>query len=209
MEQTKLIQLFINIHAALGGFALLTGAIALIAKKGNSAHKKAGKAFYNSMLASALIALVISILPEHENPFLFSIGIFSLYFLVSGFRSLRFKQKGFDLKIDTIIANMILVSGMCMIAIPLAETGKLNMVLLVFGSIGIIFGMRDLNLFKAPESLPNKWMKLHLGKMTGGYIAAVTAFFVVNGILPGVFNWFVPGLLGGAYITYWFVKLGK
>ena len=45
--------------------------------------------------------------------------------------------------------------------------------------------------------------------MTGGYIAAVSAFFVVNQILPGIWNWFVPGIIGSGYITYWMIKLNK
>ena len=53
------------------------------------------------------------------------------------------------------------------------------------------------------------WLKLHLGKMTGGYIAAVSAFFVVNQILPGISNWFVPSVVGSVFITYWMNKLNK
>ena len=45
--------------------------------------------------------------------------------------------------------------------------------------------------------------------MTGGYIAAVTAFFVVNEILPGIANWFVPGVIGGAYIAWWIKSLNR
>ena len=50
---------------------------------------------------------------------------------------------------------------------------------------------------------------MHLGKMMGGYISAVTAFFVVNQIIPGMWNWFVPGVVGGVYISYWMMKLTK
>jgi hypothetical protein len=37
----------------------------------------------------------------------------------------------------------------------------------------------------------------------------VTAFFVVNQVLPGIWNWFVPGIIGGLYITYWMIKMNK
>ena len=43
--------------------------------------------------------------------------------------------------------------------------------------------------------------------MTGGYISAVSAFFVVNDILPGLWNWFMPGIVGGIYINYMIRKL--
>lgn len=45
--------------------------------------------------------------------------------------------------------------------------------------------------------------------MTGGYISAVTAFFVVNQILINLWNWFLPGVIGGIYITFWIRKLKK
>ena len=67
----------IYIHATLGSIAFIAGFIAIITKKGNTAHKKSGIVFYYAMLAAAISALVIAVLPKHENPFLFTIGLFS------------------------------------------------------------------------------------------------------------------------------------
>lgn len=197
------------IHAPLGGIALLTGGISLIVKKGNNMHKKSGKIFFFSMLFSAISAFIISVLPNHESPFLFSIGLFSTYFLISGLRSLKFKQREFQLKTDKIIAYLITLTGIVMILYPFILHSKLNIILSVFGVVGIVFGLRDLKLFKDIKRLKKNWLKLHLGKMTGGYIAAVSAFFVVNQILPGIWNWFVPGIIGSGYITFWMIKLNR
>lgn len=197
------------IHAPLGGIALLAGGISLIAKKGNNVHKKSGRVFFFSMLFSAISAFIISVLPNHESPFLFSIGLFSIYFLISGLRSLKFKQKEFQLKTEKIIAYLITLTGIVMILYPVLLFSKLNIILTVFGVVGIVFGLRDLKLFKDIKRLKKNWLKLHLGKMTGGYIAATSAFFVVNQILPGIWNWFVPGIIGSGYITYWMIKLNK
>jgi len=209
METEKIAEILIYIHAGFGGIALLTGGIALIVKKGNNIHKKSGKIFYYSMLLSALISFVVSTLPNHKSPFLFSIGLFSSYFLISGLRSLNYKKKEFNLKIDKIIAYLIMITGIVMILYPIILYSKLNIILTVFGIIGIVFGLRDLKLFKELKRLRKNWLKLHLGKMTGGYIAAVSAFFVVNQILPGIWNWFVPAIIGSGYITYWMIKLNK
>ncbi len=197
------------IHVPLGGIALLTGGIPLLAKKGNNVHKKSGKIFFFSMLLSAISAFIISVLPNHESPFLFSIGLFSTYFLISGLRSLKFKQKELQLKTDKIIAYFITLTGIVMILYPMVLYSKLNIILTVFGVVGIVFGLRDLKLFKDSKKLKKSWLKLHLGKMTGGYISAVSAFFVVNQILPGILNWFVPGIIGSGYITYWMIKQNK
>lgn len=210
MEIEKLAEILIYyMHVPMGILALLAGATALVTKKGSSIHKKSGKIFFYAMLLSAIAALLIAVLPYHENSFLFSIGLFSSYFLISGLRSLQYKKKNISLQKDKIIAWFIIVTGLAMICYPIIFYGKLNIVLTVFGFVGIVFGIRDLQQFKNRKKLQKSWLKLHLGKMTGGYIAAISAFFVVNQILPGIWNWFVPTIIGSGYITYWMFKLNR
>ena len=197
------------IHAPLGGIALLSGGISLVSKKGSPLHKKSGKVFFYSMLLSAFSALVVSVLPNHKSLFLFSIGIFSSYFLISGILSLRYKRKAVRLSVDKIIAYLICITGFVMVTYPIILYSKLNLILTVFGLASIVFGLRDLSRLKDVKRLRKGWLKLYLGKMTGGYIDAVSVFFVVNQILPSVWNWFVPTLVGSIYIAYWIKKLNK
>lgn len=207
METTTIVQLLIFTHAGLGGIALLSGGIALASRKGQTVHKKAGIVFFYAMLLSTLLALMIAVSPHHENAFLFSIGIFSIYFILSGYRSLNYKKKEFELRMDKLISWIMLLTGITMILYPILLLKKVNFVLLIFGAIGLIFGIRDLILYRNKKRLKENWLGLHLGKMTGGYIAAVSAFFVVNNILPGVWNWFTPGIIGGIFIGFWMRKL--
>lgn len=205
----KYIQLGIIIHAALGGLALLSGLIAIISKKGRLVHKKSGIIFYYAMIASGVSAIIIALMPKHENPFLIAVGIFSLYFVVSGYRALTYKKVNTSIKIDKTISIAMLVTGILMIALPPIISQSINLVLLAFGVTGILFAMRDLKLYKNRERLKKGWLKLHLGKMLGGYISATTAFVVVNNFFPGVYNWFIPGIIGAIYITYWMRKIDK
>lgn len=207
MEQT--IKILIYIHAAFGGIALLAGLVSLIAKKGNRLHKKSGIVFFYSMMASGIIALFVAVLPNHENPFLFSVGIFSLYFVLTGYRALRFKLKNPNLQIDKWISRVMILTGILMISLPVIISGKINIILVVFASIGILFSARDLVLYKNPEKLRKSWLKMHLGKMLGGYISAITAFVVVNQYFPGISGWFIPGIIGGFIIAYWSRKVSK
>lgn len=207
MELESITQILIYIHAGLGGLALLAGGVAIISKKGRSLHKKSGKVFFYAMIVSAITALVVAVLPKHENPFLFSIGLFSIYFLLSGFRSLKYKRDLSGLKLDKIISYAIMLVGLGMIVIPPIFLGRIIIVLTVFGFMGLAFGFRDIKLYRKPEELKKKWLKLHLGDMTGGYIAAVSAFLVVNNVFPALLNWFLPGVIGGIFITYWIRKV--
>lgn len=199
----------IYIHATLGSIAFIAGFIAIITKKGSNFHKKSGIVFYYSMLVAALSALIIAVLPNHESPFLFTVGLFSSYFIITGYRALQFKKPNPSLLVDKIISIVMIFTGIVMIFYPLLFSGKLNIILAIFGFIGIIFAFRDLLLFKNAKRLRKSWLKLHIGKMLGGYISAVTAFIVVNQIIPDIAGWFTPSIFGSAYIAYWFWKLNK
>jgi len=205
MEKT--IQIFIYMHAALGGIALITGFISMVAKKGKTIHKKSGLLFFYSMMLSGIIALVVAVLPKHESPFLFAVGIFSLYFVLTGKRALHFKLEKPDLRADKWISKIMILTGILMILLPIVLTKRIHIVLVVFAIIGIVFSVRDLKLFKNPEQLRKGWLKLHLGKMIGGYISATTAFVVVNEYFPSFYGWFIPGIIGGFVIAYWMRKL--
>lgn len=207
MEQA--IHVLIYIHAGFGGIALITGLIAMIAKKGKTIHKKFGLIFFYSMMLSGILAMVVSILPKHENPFLFAIGIFSLYFVLTGYRALNFKRKNPELKMDKWISKTMILTGVLMIFLPILMTKSINIILLVFAIVGITFSIRDLQLYKKPERLRKDWLKLHLSKMIGGYIAATTAFVVVNNFFPSFYGWFIPGIIGGFFIAYWIKKMNK
>ena len=194
-------------HAALGGIALITGFISMVAKKGKTIHKKSGLLFFYSMMLSGIIALVVAVLPKHESPFLFAVGVFSLYFVLTGKRALHFKLEKPDLRADKWISKIMILTGVLMILLPIVLTKRIHIVLVVFAIIGIVFSVRDLKLFKNPEQLRKGWLKLHLGKMIGGYISATTAFVVVNEYFPSFYGWFIPGIIGGFIIAYWMRKL--
>jgi hypothetical protein len=205
----KSIQILIYIHATFGGIALLTGFISIIAKKGETIHKKSGLIFFYSMILSGIIAMAVAILPKHESPFLFAVGIFSLYFVLTGNRALKFKRKNPDLKIDKLISFIMIITGFLMISLPVILTNSINIILVVFAIVGIFFSVKDLVLFKNPERLRKGWLKMHLSKMLGGYISATTAFVVVNQFFPSFYGWFIPGIIGGLIITYWSRKIKK
>lgn len=155
------IKVLIYIHAVFGGIALIAGLVSMIAKKGQVLHKKFGLLFYYAILISASSAIVVALLPNHKSPFLFAVGIFSLYFILTGKRALRFKFKNVNLKTDKLISRIMIITGILMIFLPVLLSKTLNVVLCVFASIGIIFSVRDLILYKNPTRL-----KKHLAEIT-------------------------------------------
>ena len=105
----------------------------MIAKKGRRLHKKSGLVFHYTMLFSSITAMTVAFLPNHYSPFLFAVGIFSLYFILAGKCALNFKHKNPDLQIDKWISRVMIISGILMILLPFVFTNTINIVLCVFG----------------------------------------------------------------------------
>jgi len=200
-------KILIYSHALFGSVALAVGLIAAISVKGSKIHKRMGAIFHHSMVISILISLIIAVIPAHFNPFLFGIGVFSIYSVIMGKRCLKFTNPNHNLYIDKLLAYILLFNCFLMIGIPVILNGKLNIILAIFGAIGILIGVLDIKLYQNPAHLKTERLKLHINKMSGGYIAAVTAFLVVNDLLPGYWAWFTPTILGSLYATYYNVKM--
>lgn len=208
MEIANITKILIITHIIFGSIALISGTISLITKKGNKLHKKFGKVFYYTLLLSALISLLVAIMPNHKNPFLFFLGLLSLYLIIGGYRSIKFKNKNTLFLVDKIIAYLIIILGIVMVLYSISLNSKINIVLLNFGVVSILFGIIDLVLFRDLKRIRKNWLKIHLTKMIGGYMATVTAF-VVNQWNLGIWGWFTPTIIGNIYIIYWFYKLKK
>lgn len=208
METENIAQILIFTHVGFGGIALISGAISIIAKKGNWLHKKSGKVFYYTLLTSALISLIVSLMPNHQSPFFFCLGLFSLYFIIGGYRSLAFKKKNVSFRLDKIIACLIILVGLLMMNYPILLNGKINIILFYFGAVSIVFGAIDLLIFKNSNRTRKNWLNIHLTKMIGAYLVAVTAF-VVNQSVLGIWGWFAPTIIGNIYIFYWLIKLNR
>lgn len=208
MLSEETVQLFIYIHVISGAIALLSGSISLIVKKGSFVHRKSGLIFVITMLVSAIVSMTVAVQPKHENTFLLSIGILTIYFVVGGYLALRYKKKYINLLADKCLALAMLVIGIAMIVHPLF-VGHLNVVMMVFGALGFVFSVTDFIRFAKHEELYKHWLTLHIGKITGGYISAFTAFIVVNQYIPGIVGWLLPGVVGGVFIAVSIRKVKK
>lgn len=198
-------QILIIIHAALGGISLLAGLSAIFAVKGSTRHKFTGKIFFYCMSASVVISIIVALIPGHENYFLLVIGVFSLYLIVTGKRIYAFgtyiDQKAKT--IDKVLTYIMILFGVIMISwgIYLVVTvGYIGFVQILFGLIGMSLAFSDLRFFKKWYTNRNELIQIHISKMVGGYIAAWTAFLVVNNALPGILSWLLPTAIGTFYI---------
>lgn len=193
------------VHIILGSVSLLVGLLVLLSKKGDNSHKLLGKTYFISMLSAAIISLPMSIL--HSNIFLFIIGIFTSYMLLTGKRYLKIKMSNNVRKIDWILSLVMLLFCLILLVIgslTILKGNTFGIVLLVFGLFSALFVYQDYCNFKGKSKIKNYWLVTHLQRMLGSYIATVTAFLVVNNsYLPSIFAWLLPSLLLVPLIIIW------
>lgn len=209
------------LHIAAGTVALLCGAAALMAVKGRKGHKQTGQVYNYCMYVVGLSALVMTIL--RFNPFLLSISVFTLYLTFSGMRAMQYWREGratltLREKLPYLLAA---ATALFMILYPIAlmvmARSAFVPVLSVFGGIMLVLSLKDLQLI-ADETTTGKqnriWLMQHIGKMSGSYIAAITAFLVNNvSIKPSWIVWILPTVVGTVLTTLatrkWSKRLAK
>ena len=98
MEQIFTIILYT--HAVAGGFALLTGSLNMIRKKGDASHVKIGLIYFYTVLINACSACFLSV--YHPNLFLFCLAVMSFYLVFTGRRFLM-KSKNILKQEDSIL----------------------------------------------------------------------------------------------------------
>jgi uncharacterized membrane protein len=201
-------KILLTIHIITGGIALFVGSIILFTKKGNETHQKLGKVYFSALLTSSLVSLLMAIL--HGNIFLFIVGIFTTYMLLSGTRYLKIKSISDIHFADWTLAITITLFGLGFVSLGsyiLLYQDFFGIVLLVFGGICWMFALQDFKNFRNKSKVKNFWLMTHIQRMTGSYIASATAFLVVNNtILLGVISWLLPTAILTPLIVIWVRK---
>lgn len=203
-----LFKTFLTLHIIAGTLGLLSGTINIIGKKGGHIHRLVGKVFLYSMLMVSVSAFVLSII--HPNYFLFIVGVFTLYLVSSATRYLELKQLVSGQKpkaLDWALTYFMLIFGIVFIAFGtfhLVSKNMFGIVFIVFGGIGLRMVKADFDHYKGKSKIKNVWLTVHIQRMIGAYIAALTAFLVVNNqVLPGYIAWLLPTIILTPLIVKW------
>ena len=199
--------IFLAIHIACGSAGLLAGSYIMFAKKGDKQHKLMGKVFALSMLGAGFCSFILATL--HRSEFLFAVGIFTVYLTGTGWRYLYLKNiiEGQKPKtIDWLLMGFMVLGSIGFVILgiwSLIEKSYFGLIILVFAWRGISFVIHDYKTYKGKIDVKNYWLIAHLQRMTGAYIASLTAFAVVNA--PNRLS-FLPWLLPAAVFVPFIVK---
>ncbi|OUL60601.1 hypothetical protein [Flavobacterium sp. AJR] len=208
MELT--IKILIYIHAFFGGIGLITGIGSVIVKKGKPLHRKTGKLFSIGMLTSSILSLIVCCFPKHHNIFLFLIGLFTIYLVISGNRALTFKNKAKADLTDKITSGTMLFFSVIMISLGIycqLNSIENGILFTFFGGFGFYMTVKDFIYFRNLSEKNKGWLSKHIGKMIGALIASITAFIVAGLGIGNIITWITPSIIGTLYIIYWNRKL--
>ena len=196
-------------HMLAGFTAFFIAPVPLLTAKGGKTHRRWGKVYFWAMAVVAATAIVLAL----WRPILFLafVSVFSFYFAFRGYRVLSHKrplQGQGPGAIDWVAAVLALLGSSALIVLgilrPRPVWVQLSVVAIVFGVIGVSFAASDIWRFLHPPADRNFWWYAHMAGMIGSYIAAVSAFSVVNfHFLPRVVRWLWPSAIGVPGIFLW------
>jgi hypothetical protein len=206
------------LHIAGGAVALVSGAIALFARKGSRTHRAAGLAFCVSMAIMASIGAAASpFLPVPERANVIA-GMLTLYLVWSGWASVRSKQviAGRIEMIGLVVAMMSVATG-TLWAMQAANSpaGTLDdtppQAFYVFIIIGTLAGIGDLRLILRGRIAGAPRLSRHLWRMCVALLIAAGSFFLgQQRVMPlwmrGSPWLFVPTFAPLFVMIYWLVR---
>ena len=205
----QFIRVVLWLHIASGFTAFFVAPVALITRKGGDTHRRWGKIYFWAMTVAAVSSIVVA--AYRPNLFLLLVGIFAFYLAFSGYRVLARKRpdKGQNpTALDWSVTAITLLASLAMIiwgATNLVTgTAHLNTVLIVFGIAGTLSAGSDMKTYVRPSKDKNAWYFDHMSGMVASYIAAVSAFAVVNlTFLPPLVRWLGPTAIGVPLLSFW------
>lgn len=206
-----LFKIILAIHIIAGSIGLFTGTINIIRPKGDKRHQWVGRFFFYGMMVNAIAGFIMSVM--HKNLFLLIIAVFTFYMVATGQRFLSLKRidKGDEAKpIDWALSVIMVIFALAFLGYGFylcVNEGSLGIILLVFGVISMLMARKDILIYKGNFKFRNYWLLMHIQRMVGGYIAALTAFMVVNNTyLPPLVAWLGPTVVLTPLIFYWSKK---
>jgi uncharacterized membrane protein len=197
------------IHIAAGTLALGLAPLAMLTVKGGRAHRRWGKIYFWSMAVVAATAVVMAL--WRPQMFLALLAVFSFYMAFTGYRTLSRKrpsqgERATALDWTAALVTFTVSGTMAVLGLirPGAGWQRLGIVPVVFGTLGMILAGVDIGRFARPPADRNAWWFAHMGGMLGSYIAAVSAFSVVNfTFLPIPVRRLWPTVIGTPLIAVW------
>lgn len=204
--------ILLGLHILGGSIGLICGALVFSLQKGSKAHRILGKLFIPAMLMAGFTSLFMAVI--HPNTFLFMVGIFTIYLVGTGARVISSKSPLAKHALDRLLQLGMVVSGLSLGylgTVGVIDGNNFGIVYIVFATIGLLMVMQDFKNSRSENPDKKAYLRMHLQRLGGGFIASATAFLVVNFTelpdwLPVWVLWLLPTLLISPLISHYSKK---
>jgi uncharacterized membrane protein len=205
------------IHVVGGSAALLSGAAALIARKGGRLHGRVGTIFFAAMLVMTLTgALIAALKPERATA---AIGILTCYLVATAWRTAT-RRDGRPGRFE--LAALAAAAG-CAVALlsfgviaANSPRGRIDFLpyqpMFMFVALAAIAAAIDLAFILRRQLTGAQRIGRHLWRMCAAMLIATTSFFQGQQdefpeAWQGSFIWDLPGYAVLAALLFWIVRV--
>jgi len=191
-------------HAIAGLIVALTGFLQIILKKGGGAHAAIGFTYLGAWLIVLSTGFVIG------APIIAMFGFFGFYMAFTGWRFAsrrRSKAKWGD-KVSYIVGLVASAVTLGLSVLLLLDNSSMGWIGLILGLVFFATTMVDVIVFvfhkriRKSSSSRKQWYLEHMTRMYISYIAAMTAFTVIqHPFFLDWMNWLLPSVIGTPLIV--------
>lgn len=205
-------------HITGGGTAIVAGAVALAAPKGETLHRISGTVFFLSMLMMAAVgAGVAPFLSDGQRANTVA-GVMTFYLVLTAWTTVQ-RQSGVD---RFAIAGLAVALGVAIAGLLFAmqaaasPTGTLDdsppQAFYIFMIIGGFAALGDLKVILQRGITGNARIARHIWRMCTAYLIAAGSFFlgqqqVLPAFIRGSFWQFLPIIVPLLFMIYWLVRV--
>jgi uncharacterized membrane protein len=173
------------VHISAGGIGLLSGAAALLLRKGSRLHRQAGIVFVASMLSMAILGSgMAAFLPVPERVSVLA-GVMTVYLLVTGWSAVRRPAGSFGLFDVGVLLASLAICGAAALLMTMASNspggtldGQPREAFFLFIIIGAIAVLGDLQLVLRRGTAGAARIARHLWRMCAALFIAAGSFFL-------------------------------
>jgi hypothetical protein len=199
------------VHIAGGSLALLSGTVAVMARKGGPIHIRAGTGFFASMLVLGVTASILE--PFRSPPGSPVGGIMVCYFVLTSWVAAR-RRDGTTGRFEIVACAAAL--GMAALMVWGALTGATTPAgpgpVFALAGVCLVAGLGDLNAILRRKLTPVQRLSRHLWRMGFAFFIATGSFFLgQQDVMPQAVRGspilFVLAFAPFAVMAFWLVRL--
>lgn len=208
-------QPIVILHIAGGSAGLLSGAAAMLARKGGAVHRKAGSVFVAAMLLMSTTGAAIAM--AAPNRITATMGVFTFYLVLTSWATARGDGRAGRFERIALAAACMIVAAYMLFGIQaaLSRDGRIDglpgLVAFVFGTVAALAAAFDFSFVRRGALTGKQRVGRHLWRMCFAMLIAAMSFFlgqqkVMPAIIRGSPFLFLPPLAVLAAMLFWAVR---